>query len=156
MNHTDTVRGNVTGMSFLDLSSFSVISMHTLALWVVSVDVNRALNMSDHLPLVAELTAEYPVQTQPDTWTNHYPWLDLEQATKSGEINEYCQLMKQQLSELTSHACLEGLEDIEAAISEYLGRSLFKSSPISDNPDLVELKVWKHWPQFQWKMRNIS
>jgi len=73
--------------------------------------------MSDHLPLVAELTAEYPVQTQPDTCTNHHPWLDWEQATKSGEINEYRQLMKQQLSELTSHACLEGLEDIEAAIS---------------------------------------
>ena len=47
------------------------------------------LNLSDHLPLVAELTIEYPVQTQPDACNNHHPWLDWEQATKSEEINDY-------------------------------------------------------------------
>ena len=37
-----------------------------------------------------------------------------EQATKSGEINEYCRLVKQQLSGLNFHACLDGIADIEA------------------------------------------
>ena len=75
------------------------------------------LNMSDHLPLVAELTIECPArskQTQPDTCNNLHPCVDWEQATKSGDINKY---HWQQLSELNSHACLEGMEDIEAAIS---------------------------------------
>lgn len=39
------------------------------------------------------------------------------QTNKSGEINEYCWLVKQQLSGLNPHACLDGMEDIEAAIS---------------------------------------
>ena len=34
------------------------------------------LNMSDHLPLVAELTIEYQVQTPPNTHTNLHSWLD--------------------------------------------------------------------------------
>lgn len=72
------------------------------------------LNTSDHLPLSAELTIEYPVQAQPDT---RHPRLDWEQAVKSGEINEYRRLVEQQLSGLNSHACFEGMEDIEAAIS---------------------------------------
>ena len=46
------------------------------------------LSMSDHLPLVAELTIEYPVQTRPGTHNNPHSWLDWKQATKSGEINE--------------------------------------------------------------------
>ena len=77
------------------------------------------LNTSDHLPLAAELTIEYPVQTQPDTC---HPWLDWEQASKSGEINENRRLVKQQLSGLNSHACFDGMEDIEAAISHLSDR----------------------------------
>ena len=41
----------------------------------------------------------------------------LQAIIKSGEIYDYRQLVKQQLSGLISHACSEGLEDIEAAIS---------------------------------------
>ena len=72
------------------------------------------LNTSDHLPLAAELTIEYPAQAQPDT---RHPRLDREQAIKSGEINEYRRFVEQQLSELNSHACFEGMEDIDAANS---------------------------------------
>ena len=67
--------------------------------------------MYDHLPLVAEPTIEYPVQTQPDACNNLHPWVDQEQATKSGEINEYRPLVKQQLSKLNSRTSLDGMED---------------------------------------------
>lgn len=52
------------------------------------------LNLSDHLPLVAELTIQYPVRTKPNTVNNSCPWLDWEQANRSGEIYEYRRLVK--------------------------------------------------------------
>ena len=103
------------------------------------------LNTSDHLPLAAELTIEYPVQTQPDTC---HPWLDWEQASKSGEINENRRLVKQQLSGLNSHACFDGMEDIEAAISHLSDR--LKNAAAKSLPGMCYKKPRK------WKDATLS
>ena len=79
------------------------------------------LNMSDHLPLIAELSIERPAQTQRNLRVNQHLQLDWEHATKSGEINEYRRLVRLLLSDVNPHACLNGKEDIDAAISHLSG-----------------------------------
>ena len=79
------------------------------------------LNMSDHLPLIAELSIERPAQTERNLRVNQHLQLDWEHATKSGEINEYRRLVRLLLSDVNPHACLNGIEDIDAAISHLSG-----------------------------------
>ena len=97
---------HVSGNSMITVD-YTIASRCHLYNIIMSTLLMTDLNTSDHLPVAAELTIEYPVQAQPNT---RHPRLDWEEAIKSGEINEYRQLVEQQLSGLNSHAWFEGME----------------------------------------------